>query len=104
MLSPRQPWHQGTIGATRPELIPETVTSDVYYLDDPEVNLADLVAKPLPEVPPPDADAWRATASGGGPLAHPHGYPYAPHPPLRAIGALPAAFPGGIAQRAPPDL
>ena len=34
-----------------PRFCRATGASDVFYLDDPEVNLADLVAEPLPKVP-----------------------------------------------------
>ena len=41
----------GFASGEAPRFCRATGASDVYYLDDPEVNLADLVAKPLPKVP-----------------------------------------------------
>ena len=41
----------GFASGETPRFCRATGASDVYYLDDPEVNLADLVAEPLPRVP-----------------------------------------------------
>ena len=41
----------GFASGEAPRFCRATGASDVYYLDDPEQNLADLVAKPLPKVP-----------------------------------------------------
>ena len=41
----------GYTAAEAPRFLRAIGTSDVYYLEDPELNLADMIAEPLPAVP-----------------------------------------------------
>ena len=87
--------------------------SDVFYLDDPEVNLADLVAEPLPKARCPSSPSprlsrphpsprWGADAAGAvllHPLARGAPVPSACHdanlptrPPIHHSGAMPRGY------------